>query len=403
MVAVIEHGLTEDTRQVYPRNAGPKGPNGERGAISGHAGNSNAGPVTPTDDEILGIASDGKPDPTTGQLGFDWEDSDANHAAVKDKGKVAEEPSLHSSLEATLGANPELKQAWEDVQAYRESFRTPAEARTATAALADLDRIDALFFSNRAQDHAELARVVASLDPAAFQSLARAMSEVANLGVRAASDKARSYGAAPVVQGPAAAKTETGLAASSGMNTLASEASGVASGPDHARRETERGLSPVQEGFFHSTNAAAVSAVIGAIESQVDRLLPEEISKGARNRLVGEIYRELDTSLRSDRQFARQAREAFRSGALDDEHRRAIVSLVNSRARQSLPAVARRVLNEWTSAIVAANQDRRARQRAAEQRVDIAGSGRSGNDGQRPVTPKDINYARMSDADILNL
>jgi hypothetical protein len=399
MGAVIEHGLTGETRQVHPDNSsgtGPKTDGTEGRANKAHAGKVKPSPVAPTDDEILGISGHGKPDSTASQLGFDWEDSDPTPPAAGDDGPPAGEPASRAGLDAALGANPELKRAWEDVQAYRESFRTPAEARTATAALADLDRIDSLFFSNRPKDHAELARVVASLDPSAFRSLARAMSEVAKEGARAPSDHAHSEGAAATTKGPAASKTEAGRNANPRAEAAPSQASSFAPGAD-------RGLSPAQEGFFHSTNAAAVGAVIEAIESQVGRLLPEEISKGARNRLVGEIYRELDASLRSDRQFARQAREAFRSGPLDDEHQRAIVSLVSTRARQSLPGVARRVLNEWTSAIVAANQDRRARQRAAERRVDIDGSGRSGNDGQHPVTPKDINYARMSDADILNL
>jgi hypothetical protein len=146
-----------------------------------------------------------------------------------------------------------------------------------------------------------------------------------------------------------------------------------------------------------------VNNVLDAIESQVERLLPEGVSKSAHNRVVGEIYRELDATLRSNRQLAQQMREGFRSGALDADHQRALVSLITSRARQALPGVAKRVLNEWMSTIVAANHDRRSRQRAAESRVDIAGSGRAGNDGVRPMTPRDIDYARLSDSDILNL
>ena len=176
-----------------------------------------------------------------------------------------------------------------------------------------------------------------------------------------------------------------------------------AAGNPLALIELPRGLTPAQLDFFHSTNAAAVSSVVDAIESQVERLLPEGISKSARNRVVGEIYRELDTTLRGNRALGQQMRNAFRSGGLDDEHQRAIVSLVTGRARQALPAVAKRVLNEWTTTVVSANHERRERQRTAERRVDIAGSGGAGNDGRRAVTPRELDYARMSDADILNL
>jgi DNA-binding FadR family transcriptional regulator len=117
-----------------------------------------------------------------------------------------------------------------------------------------------------------------------------------------------------------------------------------------------KGVTPVQEQFFHATNAAAVEGVVEAIESQVERLLPEGISKSARNRVVGEIYRELDSTLRANRTLMQQMRDAFRSGALDGNHQKAVVSLITGRARQALPAVAKRVLNEWTTTVVSANQ-----------------------------------------------
>jgi hypothetical protein len=383
-------------------------PRRTRFGASGRAGIRTAASAAPTDDEILGIATAAKSAPDDEQLDFDWEDSSADRIPDRtNQGETTEKQTEGRTLESALQANPELKQAWEDVQAYRESFRTPAEARAATASLADLARMDALFFSGRPADHAELARAVASLDPAAFQSLARVMSEVANEGAARPGPSGERAGsqANPSAQDMAAElpSGSTESRATGNANAVDPQERPTAQNADRAGHRTERGITPGQEAFFHSANEAAVRAVVDAIESQVERLLPEEISKGSRNRLIGEIYRELDTSLRSDRQFAHQAREAFRSGALDEDHKRAIVALVNNRARQALPGVARRVLNEWTTAIVAANQDRRARQRAAERRVDIAGSGRTGNDGVRPMTPKDINYARMSDADILNL
>jgi hypothetical protein len=68
-----------------------------------------------------------------------------------------------------------------------------------------------------------------------------------------------------------------------------------------------------------------------------------------------------------------------------------------------LPAVAKRALNEWTTTIVSANQQRRERQRTAERRMDIGGAGGAGSEGRHSMAPREINYARMSNADILNL
>jgi hypothetical protein len=303
------------------------------------------------------------------------DDSSENRARA---GLISQDEPEH--LREALDANPELRDAWQDAAAYRESFATPEEARGATALLGDLNRMDALFYSRRPEDHAELARAVAQLDPAAFSSLSRAMAELA---------------ARPGKQGRPQqnrATEQQGTAAAQQIRQPASATSTPAGGMTSAQAE-----------FFHSTNAAAVESVLDAIETQVERLLPDGISKSARNRVVGEIYREMDTTLRANRGLEQQMREAFRSGALDETHQRAIVSLITGRARQALPGVAKRVLNEWTTTVVSANHERRTRQRTAERRVDIAGHGGGGNDGNRALTSRDVDYKRMSDADILNL
>ena len=370
---------------------------------------------TATDDEILGLDSSSS-DANSSSVGARYIVSgadareDAAHqptapaesdARQQDLGATADSIAARAAdpeaLRATLEANSDLRRAWDDAQAYRESFASPDDARNATALLADLDRMDALFFSHRPEDHAELARAVASLDPAAFASLARAMaSQAAN-----SPGSVGAQHAAPGADAWRPAAHPSPISADSHSASVSPAPSSLAEN----RRQDAGAMQPTaaQTEFFHATNAAAVQSVIGAIESQVERLLPEGVSKSARNRVVGEIYRELDTTLQSNRQLTQQMRDAFRSGALDADHQRALVSLVTGRARQALPGVAKRVLNEWTSTIVAANQDRRTRQRAAEHRVDIAGSGGASSDVQRSMSPRDIDYRRMSDADILNL
>lgn len=333
-------------------------------------------------------------------LNFVERDSDSAHqpdgessTEVKDIGPGPKTSAEPEDLRGIFEANPELRRAWQDAQEYRRTFATPEEARSATALLADLNRMDALFFSRRPEDHAELARTIAELDSGAFASLAHAMAQVSaetqRYGDRGTEKPGNMDLTRPLgpIQGKGIEDTEPRADATRSHTNTA-----------NSKRQTAE-----QEQFFHATNATAVQSVLDAIESQVEKLLPEGISKNARNRVVGEVYRELDSSLRTNRQLSQQIREAFRSGALDAEHQRAIVSLITARARQALPGVARRVLNEWTSTIVAASQDRRARQRAAERRVDIAGSRGGSAEGQRPISPRDLDYARMSDSDILNL
>jgi hypothetical protein len=316
-------------------------------------------------------------------------------------------------LKAAFETSPELRLAWHDAKAYRETFATPQEARAATGMLADLNRMDALFFSRRPEDHAQLARAVADLDPVAFASLARAMTQVAQTAgatfpaIAARSASAAKQAIAHSAPADASAPPRFNTASSAGVAFVApgfSPASSLSpSVAQHAPINAPPAVTPAQEQFFHSTNAAAVEGVVEAIEAQVERLLPDGISKSARNRVVGEIYRELDSTLRANRTLTQQMRDAFRSGGLDADHQKAIVSLITGRARQALPGVAKRVLNEWTTTVVSANQQRRERQRTAERRVDIGGAGGAGNEGRHSMGPREINYARMSDADILNL
>lgn len=265
-------------------------------------------------------------------------------------------------------AKPELKQAWDDARAYREVFATPEEARAATKKVEDLRAMDALFFSKRSEDKAELARLVAGLDSEAFDALAKAMGTLAAERQRLRETR----------------------------NVMAER-----EGPHVEGKNTDEGMSAQQQ-FLQAANADAVRGVLQAIEAQVARVLPENISKAARTRVVGEIYRELDRSLQANPDFAKHVRSAVRTGIFDAAHQNAVASLVIGRAKQSLPSVAKRVLGEWTSTILATNQDRREKQRSAESRVDIAGA-RGGKDAARARSPRDIDYSRMSDADILNL
>jgi len=354
-----------------------------------------------TDDEILGLQVTVEPEAKGEEAAFRW-DNEADQSGMKGSKNLESHTARPSDIAALLEANPELRMAWDDAAAYRKAFATPDEANVASTRLADLDRMDSLFFSHRPEDHAELAQAVAALDPASFNSLAAAMAQLAASKHQETAGNVVKSGQQGKVEGAASSGDQPKGQASVQATAHAGEPS-ASREPKIDQPNRYDALTPAQAQFFHSANAAAVEDVLRAIETQVERLLPEEISRSARNRVIGEIYRELDTTLRSNRQLAQQTREAFRAGALDGEHRRALVSLVAGRARQALPAVAKRVLNEWTSTIVAASQDRRARQKAAEGRVDIAGSGRTGGDGRRATSPRDIDYSRMSDSDILNL
>jgi len=188
-----------------------------------------------TDDEILGLLDSA----ATGRAGASDQDNAADRSTADQTPTANSEP---ENLRAVFDAHPEARRAWRDAQAYRETFATPEDARAATALLADLDRMDQLFFSQRPEDHAELARAVAQLNPAAFASLATAIAhqdqELRNRTERVARQNTEAPQTTPATDPTAA-------------------------------QPSAASLTPAQADFFHATNAAAVQSVIDAIESQV--------------------------------------------------------------------------------------------------------------------------------------
>jgi hypothetical protein len=345
-----------------------------------------------TDDEILGIVSE-PANRNTAEQNFGAANASSNTSAAS--GATAEPEHFRKIFEA----NPSLRDAWRDAQTFHEIFPdvqsareiqklfpTADDARAAGAQLADLAKLDTLFFSNQPESHAELAAAVYRLNPSAFRNLARMMQAIS-------SDSANADGPARRV---ASADVDSTADGRRGPRTDASPAMYPAA---------NAGVDPTaaaQAAFFHDTNAVAVNGVLDAIHSQVDRLLPDGTTDGARQRMVGEIYREIDAAMRSNHAFGQQLLRSFRAGNWSAENRQAIAGMVVARARQALPGIAKKVINEWTTGIVAQSNARVERQRTAERRVDIAG-GAPGGDGRRALSPRDIDYRRLSDADILNL
>ncbi len=353
----------------------------------------------PSDDEILGLVTHSE----TRSSGVSPTDAFLSEEDQPEKGiesSANASPIEPAQFRAIFESNPELRDAWREAQSFREIFPdveaareiqklfpTVDDARAANSQVSDLSRIDALFFSNRPESHAELAAAIYKLNPGAFRSLAQMMNAMtASPGGDGQLANTAAFGNSTQTQtwtnGRASTTPEAPPLQKAGENPTANAAQ------EHA--------------FFHETNAAAVEGVLSSIQSQLERLLPEGTPKNTRQKLTGEIYRAIDASLQSNRAFGQQLRQAFRSGELTADNQRAIVGMVVGRAKQALPGVAKRVLSEWTNGVVAHASTRQERQRNAAKRVDIAG-GAPGGDGPRALMPKDIDYRRMSDNDILNM
>jgi hypothetical protein len=142
-----------------------------------------AAPVRPSDDDILGIEAprvarrgDSAISDATGFA------NDADGAGILGSDSDLLDDGAGDSTERDLvddDGKSASRGVLEDVAAYREVFATPDAARQARDLVADVNRLDALFFSRRPEDHAELARAVAGLDRDAFAMLAKSMGELA--------------------------------------------------------------------------------------------------------------------------------------------------------------------------------------------------------------------------------
>ena len=353
----------------------------------------------PSDDEILGLVTHVTVPGANGSARDPFE----INADQPEQGTDSQQepgPTEPAQFRAIFESNPVLRDAWREAQSFREIFPnvesareiqklfpTVEDARAANSQVSDLARIDALFFSNQPESHAELAAAIYRLNPGAFRSLAQMMNAMTG----------------PQTGSPRQAETRGPESSDQTQTARSARASETPEGDPPPQPSENTAVNAANEhAFFHETNAAAVEGVLSSIQSQLDRLLPESTAKNTRQRLTGEIYRAIDASLQANRAFGQQLRQAFRSGELTADNQRAIVGMVVGRAKQALPGIAKRVLSEWTNGVVAHANTRQERQRNAAKRVDIAG-GAPGGDAPRALMPKDIDYRRMSDNDILNM
>lgn len=403
-----------------------------------------------SDDEILGLVTAVSRPATTSGDGAGMDSADGNgwgahgNATAQTGGGAPGDSSAEEAMTPEVAklaeSNPQLRQALADVQAYRAVFPSTGAAQDAKN---QLEELDGMFFSKQPSDHAALAARIHELSPEAFQSFAKAVqahaakvSASAQQAPAVVTSAGNTAGAGSSVSPSKPEQLELFPPQASDSGSLSSDAGRVNGQIGQQSGQQNSAETPVDGGqkaheaqhsiaqaaavqpatasandprraaqvaFFHDTNAAAVEQILGTIQAQVKQLLPDSVPTGTRNRIIGEVYRELDATLRANRQLGKQLREAFQAGAGDAAHQRAIVTLIAGRAKQALPAVAKRVIGEWTQSIVAANHERLSRHEAASKRVDIAGAGASDGVNRKPMSARDVNYKRLSDSDILNL
>ena len=93
----------------------------------------------------------------------------------------------------------------------------------------------------------------------------------------------------------------------------------------------------------------------------------------------------------------------LRDWRFDATARQQVASLLAGRARAVLPEVARRVVAEWTSSVLASDRAKSARIDAAASRRDITGGRVPETVPASALRARNVDYGRMSDEQILEL
>ena len=281
-----------------------------------------------------------------------------------------------------------------------------AEARQWREAANDVAALDAAYFSGDPGARGGLAARLYESDPGAFREmLAESARMLASRDPQALADLARQLGMSEAQAQNAPAKSLTQAAraqepAAAVQNTVpgglrgqaGNEASGGAQFPAEAYRT-----------FESATNQDVARQTREAIDRTLSSTLPEGVSDGARRRIGDDVFRELHATLSSDRELSRQVGEILGGWRFDGGTKQQIVSLISGRARAAMPEVARRVVGEWTSSVLASDRARAARVDGAAARRDITGGRLPEPVPASALRPRNIDYSRLSDEQILEL
>jgi hypothetical protein len=344
----------------------------------------------------------------------------------------------------------EAQQLWREHSEFRAAFASPDEARaikellpggvkdvlSLREATQSVERIDAALFSGDSRAQSEVVAELARANPTAFRAMfAEAARVLAGMGAGVAG--VAGHGNDSVTEPVLRQTREAWGTQNQNQNPTSNQDQNrnqnrgvvgeVVPGTDHPSQELRTSESPVTSrqspvtsqqspgasphfdpaayaAFERATNDVVARDVRGSIGDTLTRVLPEGVAEGAARRIGEDIFSEVHRALAADRGLSEQVAAVLRDRRFDSSQQQRVASLLASRAKQLVPGVARRVIGEWTSTVLNTARSKAARQAAAASRVDIAAPGGSRDSMPlRAMSAREVNYAAMSDEEILGM
>jgi hypothetical protein len=389
--------------------------------------NANGAAAILTDEQILGL----EPEGATASVRHAAES--AEHLASDENTLIevqTETPTDSSGPQADTRndgtGNAAAEPAW--LKALDAHPEAAAEARQWRQAALDAAALDKDYFSAEPGARAALAARLHADDPVAFRSmLADAARLLAERDPQGLAELARQLGgassAAPNGGAPKsvaqAARRHRGTSADGILSEATNlsdgrqeaetwrDSSGLNNGPQNDAVNAGAGATAFPADAYRAFEAAANDDVARQVRDSIDRTLaatlPDGIADGARRRIGEDIFRDLSATLSSDRQLSGQISELLRGWRFDAATRRQLTGLLAGRARTALPEVARRVVSEWTSSVLASDRIKQTRIESASSRRDITGGRLPEPVASGALRPRQFDYARTSDEQILEM
>jgi len=393
-----------------------------------------------TDEQILGLEpTPAPPDGGTVAQGAPMSGRQAPQAegvggpedfSATDQAETASGPPASASAEGEAPQGPAessaaAEPAW--LKALDAQPEAAAEARRWRQAAQDAATLDADYFSADPGARAGLAARLHESDPAAFRSmLADAARLLAERDPQGLAELARQLGAAEPQLARGAARSVAQAARSSRApsagNVILSEAknlsgdshagaqrdsSGLQNGPQNDTMATNGSAGAFPAGAYRQFAAAMNDDVERQVRDSIDRALtatlPDGIADGARRRIGDDIFRDLNSTLSADRELSATINDLLRGWRFDAATRRQVAGLLAGRARTVLPEVARRVVSEWTSSVLASDRAKNARIESAASRRDVTGGRLPEPLASSALRPRQVDYTRTSDEQILEM